>query len=142
MFKQAHFFYALALGLWITAAAKLISASGNATILSQTDVVTGIKNSTLMRLAGYLELATGAFLCISNRERFKAILATSLFSSFASYKFVYWLSNAKAAECPCLGHVTDRLPFGPHFLSVVLNCFLVIGLVGSVSCLTKRSGEQ
>src|SRR5258708_38572506 len=87
--------------LLITAAAKLNSAFGAATILQLGDPILYISVKNVLWIVGMIELAIALTCFFSNRVVLQASLIAWLATSFLAYRFgLFWIDYQK--PCPCL----------------------------------------
>jgi hypothetical protein len=115
--------------LALTGAAKVYSAFGRATILTQPDPVFGIVMAQLMLAVGIAELLV-AGICFFPRMR---VLALTLVAWLATSFLVYrtGLAMVGAHFCPCMGTVTDALHIPLATADFALKTALANLLVGS-----------
>lgn len=119
--------------LLIVAIAKVLSLSGNSTLLMERDPFLGIKFSHLMLIAAALELGVAA-ICFF-RSTVDGLLAIAWLSVLlVAYRAGLWWIGWKK-PCSCLGNLTDALHISPQLADNVMKGLLAFMLFGSVSLL-------
>jgi hypothetical protein len=126
------FFYSVALLLLLTAAAKITSATGPARILARRDYLLPVSARQLLLGAAALELAGAAFLLWGKPLQKKALFIVWLSACFTLYRLGLWWV-APTQGCPCLGKITDRLPFEPQTIDLVLKLMLAYFFLGGLT---------
>jgi hypothetical protein len=128
------FLYSAGLILLLTAAAKIISSTGSAKVLTQRDPVSGIQFGSLFRISGTAEIVV-AIVCIFNGQiLLPTRLVTWLTTTFAIYRFgLIWIGYKK--PCICLGTFTDALHISAQTADALMKGILVYLLAGSYATL-------
>jgi hypothetical protein len=116
---RGWFIWSAAVILFMTAAAKLVSAADHVPTLMRMDPVLNISNRHFFLLAGLLELAVSAFLLTGRNDRMKLMLIAWLATNFALYRAGLWW-NHSAHLCSCLGNLAEMIPIRPRLLDGVL----------------------
>lgn len=131
--------------LFVTGAAKMISALGDQKILSLIDPVTGISFKYLMFYTGTLEIIV-SLLCLF-QKRIKVSLGMILWLStcFCVYRIgLYYLGWKQ--PCTCLGSLTDAIHVAPNvadiFMKVILFYLLLGSIVGVVLLVTRKTNAS
>ena len=104
--------------LSLTAAAKIVSAAGHASILREMDPLLKVPNGALLYFVAAAELVVVMFILFGRSLMLKMISVAWLSLSFAAYRIVNAVMGIKT--CPCLGHITDNLPLRPSTVSALL----------------------
>jgi hypothetical protein len=138
MIKQPKLrrFFILSSGglLFVTAVAKLVSASGNARILQYLDPVLAIPFRNVFWSVGALEIAVALVCFFGKQEMLQAGLIAWLATNFVVYRLgLLWVGYHK--PCPCLGNLTEALHISPHTGNTVLKIILAYLLIGSYATL-------
>ena len=120
--------------LLATAAAKLVSAGGNAHILQFPDPILVIPYRHVFWAVGGLELVIALICLFSNRTRLQAGLVAWLATSFVIYRLALYLSGYHGL-CHCLGNLTDALRISPQAADTAMKIVLAYLLVGSYTTL-------
>ncbi|MGO8931300.1 MAG: hypothetical protein ACLQU3_30965 [Limisphaerales bacterium] len=123
--------------VWFCGVAKLISGLGTARALEQVDVIFHIRVRLLLFLVASIEflVVLGLITLRSRTKRFVLIQWLSL--CFLIYRLgLRWLGFT--GFCPCLGTVTERLPFSPKVLDSLLLWAVLYMLIGSTTLLAFR----
>ncbi len=120
--------------LLITAIAKLISFSGSAKILDQTDPILVFSFRHIFLAVGLLEVVI-ATLCFLPLNKFLQVsLLAWLSTIFLTYRLsLYYLNYHR--PCSCLGNLTDALGVPPFLAEFFLKCVVVYLLLGSYTSL-------
>lgn len=127
------FLTSVAVVLFITASAKLISAFGSAKILQVPDPVFSLPYGELLLWAACLEFAILGTLLSAGRERAKLCLVGWAAGIFLLYRGANWLMVG-GAPCPCLGTVTDYLQIPKGVADALLFSFLAYMVFGYFLC--------
>jgi hypothetical protein len=120
--------------LLTTAAAKLVSAGGNARILQFPDPIFAIPFRQVFWVVGGLELVVALICLFSNRARLQAGLVAWLATSFVIYRLALNLSGYHS-PCHCLGNLTDALHISPQAADTAMKIVLAYLLIGSYATL-------
>jgi len=131
------FLYSAVLILCVTAMAKLVSASGNARILSTADPLLGVPNRIVLIGVGVLELVLAGVILFSKNHGIKPYLIAWFASNLVIYHLGLWWGNV-AAPCACLGTVTNALPFSPNTIEWIMKGILAYLLLGSYGVLISQ----
>jgi len=133
------FFKASAVMLVLTAMAKLYSSFGSAKVLVVQDELLHLGYRPLLISVALLEIGVAAFLIRGRSDFRKCLVMFWLSGNFLSYHLGNYLLGIHL--CPCLGHLTDRLPL-PNGLTAVLLQFLVLyWFVTSLNILWREIGS-
>lgn len=116
--------------LLATAAAKLVSAGGNARILQFPDPVFAIPFRRVFWIVGGLELVIALICLFGKWPRLQAGLVAWLATSFAVYRLALNLSGYHS-PCHCLGNLTDALHISPETADNAMKVVLAYLLIGS-----------
>jgi hypothetical protein len=118
----------------LTAAAKLISATGEHQILSKSDPVFHVPFRHLLCVVAVAELSVAAICFFSKNRKLQAGLIAMLAMNFALYRFaVYWQGYHSA--CKCWGNLTDALHIPPQTADMAMKIILAYLLIGSYASL-------
>jgi len=120
--------------LSLTALAKIMSASGAATMLHKTDPIIGISYQHLFWVVGAIELVVSFVCFFADRVGLRAGLVAWLATNFAAYRISLYFLGYKNV-CPCLGHITDALHIRPQIADFLMKLVLVYLLLGSYAIL-------
>jgi len=131
--RYSFFPVSLVIILVLTAAAKLIGATGNAHLLDLPDPLFGFSSRTMMLLAAGVEVGLAVSILICGWS-VPTVLASLWFSSILVIYRVALAVIAPSAPCPCLGTLTEQLHLSPTtasvFMSIVLGYILAGSFVG------------
>ena len=144
LMERAHenlFLKSAAILLGVTAAAKLISATGSAKILDYPDPIFLITNRVVMTGAGSLELLAVALLWFHKNIQCNLLTVAWLGSNFLIYRFGLWFLQVKQ-PCSCLGTVGELLPLKPETLSFTLKSIVIYLFATSIFLLLRRKSER
>jgi len=131
--RQDQFLYSVAVLLFITAVAKLYSATGTARALDYPDALLPLTNRHVFNLVGALELGLSAFLLMkSGQQSLKLWLLLWLAVNFLVYRAGLW-SQGSPALCDCLGNLNEKLPLSPRLINAVM--LVVLAWFGAGSAL-------
>ncbi|HLH54028.1 MAG TPA: hypothetical protein VKY92_10490 [Verrucomicrobiae bacterium] len=123
----------------MTALAKLYAATGDAKVLQLQDELLRIGYRPLMISVGLLEIVVALFLCKSRSDLKRCLALLWLSGNFLLYHFGDYILGVHL--CPCLGHLTDRLPL-PKGLAEVLFQFLALyWFLASLNMLWREWGS-
>ncbi len=123
--------------LSLTAAAKILSATGHAHVLELPDPLLGMPTREVLFLVALLEIAV-------------ALVALSRLSAKIVYLAIGWLSLnfllyrlslavlRPGKLCPCLGTVTERLNLSPTAASYLLLGIALYLFLGSCICYVRQ----
>jgi hypothetical protein len=127
---QSRFIYSAAIILFITGAAKLISAFGAAQVLDQADSLLILKHRYVLFFMSGTELGLSAFLLMGRNSKIKLSLIAWLGTNFLMYRIGLWWMSAPNL-CNCLGNLNEYLPISPRILNLVAFTALGWLLIGS-----------
>jgi hypothetical protein len=133
---EKWFQISVVLVLTITAASKVLSATGSAKILNYQNELFLIPNRYVMVLAACVEVIVIACILIIRNSPVKLYLSGVLSLVFLLYRFTMH-SIGSLTPCPCLGTLTDSLHIKPETASMTLIGFAVYMLAGSVLLLVR-----
>jgi len=140
-----HYIYSVAWILIATSLAKIYSAGGTAQILDLTDALLPITNRQTIRVIGLIEIAIVFALLLGRNETVKLTCIAWLGCNFALYRLgVMFLTVSR--PCPCLGSITEMLPFKPATIDGILQAVVLYLMFGSLFLLfverwRQRSGD-
>jgi hypothetical protein len=117
------FFLTSAALLAVTSAAKLVSATGNARVLSTAEPLSGMLFKHVFIFAAFCELAVIISLFSIRTVKIKALTLAWLSSCLLAYRFCLFVSGYHKA-CGCLGDFADKL----HLPSFIADDFLLASL--------------
>jgi hypothetical protein len=120
--KRTFFLTSAAL-LAVTSTAKLVSATGNARLLSTAEPLSGMSFKHVFILASVCELAVLISLFSIRTVKIKALSLAWLSSCLLAYRFCLAVSGYHKA-CGCLGDFTDKL----HLPAFIADDFLLASL--------------
>lgn len=115
--------------LFITGAAKIVSASGRATILQWLDPIFGIQYNHLMYVAGILELFVACISFFCRSKVLGSVATTWLATCLLIYRVGLWWIGWKR-PCHCLGDFTDALHIPPQAADSAMKIILAYLLIG------------
>ncbi len=143
MKKRSPFLLLSAILLWVTGAAKIVSAFGPSQIFLLKDPVFLIPFKHLFLAIGSLELLAAGFLFFSSNVLIANCLIAWLATGFIIYRIaIAWLGFEK--PCPCLGSFTELLHLSPQLVDWVLGFVAMFLFLGSWIALARlwrvRSG--
>lgn len=128
---QDNFIYSAVVILFVTAAAKIFSATGTVQALSYPDPLLPLPHRQVFYMVGGIELIISAFLLMKNEgQRIKLTLIAWLATNFLIYRAGLWWSSAPNL-CDCLGNLNEKLPISPRTINFVMLAVLVWLLLGS-----------
>jgi len=128
------FFLSAGVLLLLTAAAKLLSASGTMGILDYPDPVFLISYRHELPLVAFIELAV-AFGCFFGQKiALRAITVASLSSAFMVYRVAAFMIGPDRV-CPCLGTLTQTLHIDPKTANTAMLIILGYLFCGSYGIL-------
>jgi hypothetical protein len=137
LLKLVRIFLCLAgLLLLVAAAAKVISASGEARILKNPDPILLVSFRDVFWIVGSIELII-AFICFyGKRVGLQVGLIASLSTCFLAYRLGLWFIGWQR-PCPCLGlgNLTDALHIPPQTADTAMKIILAYLLIGSYGIL-------
>lgn len=127
--------------LVVTAAAKLLSATGDEPLLESFDPVFGLTLRELFTYTGAVEGAVGLRCFWGDRLRRPAALVLWLSGMFVLYRSgLFWLGST--GSCGCLGVFTARLGLTPAAVDTTMKILLGYLLVGSGAVLLLLRGQK
>lgn len=116
--------------LSLTAAAKLVSATSKAAVMHLPDPLLGLSHRQILIAAALIELGiVSAWFCRMAPWR-KHLLLLWLSSSMLIYRVALHFI-APGRPCPCLGSLTEKLPFSPATVNIALGSMVVYWIAGS-----------
>lgn len=120
--------------LILTAAAKLVSATGDSRALALNDPLLTLTHREVLVLVGIIELLLAGYLFLGKKQWLKTSLVAWLATNFLIYRFVLlWMGVHK--PCGCLGTITDALTIPPTTVDLLMKIVLAYLLVGSYGLL-------
>jgi hypothetical protein len=136
--------------LAMTGVAKLVSTTGDASILRVYDPIFALPFKQLLMPVGMVEIGV-AGLCFARlpgharTAPLVAALLAGLASGFLFYRASIWMIGWKR-PCGCLGHITDVLGIPPEAadrIALALLIYLLVGSYGLLLCqLRSRSARN
>jgi hypothetical protein len=143
---QRGFFLLACVLLSLTAAAKLVSATGAAEILRRPDPLLLLPHRWVLVAVAVIELGVVIVLVAARTPRAKLLTTLWLASNFLLYRGAKWAFNLPA-PCPCLGSITEKLPVNPHIVEFGLKAVVAVLFLGSLALLflewvAKRRGAS
>lgn len=123
------FRYSAATLLWVTALAKLISATGSARILRESDPVLILPLGVILGLVGFLELFVGGLCFYSKKSFLWAGVLVWMSTNFIAYRVALHLAGGRR-QCKCLGTITDALHISASTSDLVAKLILAYLFVG------------
>jgi hypothetical protein len=132
---QGFFIFSVAVILFVTAAAKIYSATGTADALGDSDPLIPLSNRLVFYLVGGLELLISAFLLVKDgSQTLKLSLIAWLGTNYLVYRAgLLWMGLPNF--CDCLGNLNEKLSISPVILNHVMLSALVWLMAGSYSLL-------
>jgi hypothetical protein len=131
---QKWFIFSVAIILFATASAKLLSAHGTASALNRLDPVLFLSNRRVFYLAGVVELVLSAYLLMSRSDGVRLGFIAWLATNFAVYRAGLWWNHSPNL-CSCLGNLTDKISISPRILDAALLAILGWLFIGSYTFL-------
>lgn len=127
---EIYFVTAAAVLLFITGAAKILSAFSGAVALDQPDALLILPHRYIFLLLGGLELGVSAFLLIGRNLKMQLLVIAWLAANFLFYRLgLIWMNGS--SFCNCLGSFNEYLPISPRTLNAAACVALGGLLVGS-----------
>jgi hypothetical protein len=117
--------------LGLTALAKFYSATGSAKILDLREALLPLTNRQALLLLGLLELVISLGLLFGRNDTMKLISIAWLSSNFVLYRVASFLLVV-GRPCPCLGSITEKLPFNPSVIDQILLYLVIYMFMGSL----------
>jgi hypothetical protein len=128
---QDSFIYSVAVILFVTASAKIFTATSKAQALRYPDWLFTLSNRNLFYVTGGIELAISVFLLMKNGgQRIKLALIAWLSTLFLAYRAGFWWQGVPNL-CDCLGNLNQKLPVSPRTVNFVMLAVLIWLFVGS-----------
>jgi hypothetical protein len=120
--------------LFVTAVAKLVSSTGSARILQNSDPILLLTFKNVLWMVGLIEFMI-ALICVFGKDvRLQAGLIACLATNFVVYRLgLTWIGYKK--PCSCLGSLTDALHIPPKTADTAMKIILAYLLVGSYALL-------
>src|SRR4051812_40624213 len=107
------FLYSVGVILALTAAAKFVSAMGNARILQSPDPIFGIPFRSVFWIVGGIEIVVALVCLFGRRLNLGSGAVAWLATSFVFYRIgLLWVGYQR--PCTCLGNLTDALHIRPE----------------------------
>ena len=120
--------------LFVTAIAKLVSATGNAKVLENSDPILGISFRDVFWIVGVIELAVSMFCLFGRRLNMQVGIVAWLATIFLFYRLGLILVGYHK-PCSCLGNLTDALRISPQAADTAMKIILAYLLIGSYATL-------
>lgn len=120
--------------LFVTAAAKLISAVGSAYILRTLDPVLGIQFRADFWIAGSIEFLIALTCLFGGGIALRTGLVAWWSTNLILYRFALW-GIGWHHSCPCLGNLTDAIHVSPQMADNLMKAVLAYLLIGSYGIL-------
>ncbi len=120
--------------LFLTAAAKIISACGSVRVLQAPEPIFLLSYRGLLWILGIAELITAMFCFLSKNRVLQCGLIAWLSTNFIIYRVAFFLAGFKK-PCPCLGNITDTLNISSQTAELFLKATLFYLFFGSVTAL-------
>jgi len=127
------FFPSAGVALFVTGAAKIVSAFGEEGILDTLDPVFGLSFRELMVFVGILEIIVAGLCFLPAHRRFTTPLLLWLAFSFFGYRTFLWYVGWQR-PCGCLGTLSGALHLSENVANVLLKVVLGYLLAGSSFC--------
>lgn len=118
--------------LFITGLVKLVSAGGDARILSLKDQLLSLTHRQVYIGIGLIELLISGYLWFGKSAKLQLTALAWLLTNFAVYRLVLW-SGGGSRECGCLGNALDWWPWMMKHQNTIMSCllgFLITGAYG------------
>jgi hypothetical protein len=133
-------FFRITAGLLVvTSVAKLFAATGSAKVLEVYDQLLRVGYRPLMISVGLLEIAVALFLFKSRSDMKRCLVLLWLSANFLLYHFGNYILGVHL--CPCLGHLTDRLPLPKGLAEVVFQFLALYWFLTSLNMLWRDWGS-
>jgi hypothetical protein len=127
---QQYFIFSVAVILFITATAKIVSATGTAEALSHPDPLIPLSNRQVFYMTGGIEIIISAFLLMKrDAQGIKLSLIAWLATTFLVYRAGLWWAGAPNL-CDCLGNINAEVSISPqtiHYITLILLAWLLMG---------------
>lgn len=135
---EKSYLISVAVLLFLTGAAKLVSANQSVSVLAMSDPLIGflsIRQTSI--IAGVLEAIIAIYLLTSSNRfrKLEAIIWLSVL--FITYHVGLYLIGFHGM-CPCLGNANAWLRLSDKSINMAVKCLLAYFLVGSLSMLYFR----
>lgn len=124
--------------LFITGAAKIISALGKSAVLAKPDPMFGVPFNYLLLSVGLLELFITVVCLLPAKQNIALGLVAALSINFCGYRVGLWLTHWEG-YCPCLGSLTQAIHMSRHQADLLTRAILVYLMLGSFSFLASSS---
>ena len=135
------YFASVVVILVLTAAAKIVSAAGSAGVLKAQDRLIPISNRTLLLTVAPIEILVAVTLLLAEAEIIKSASVVWLSVCFGTYRFGL-MCLGHIWVCPCLGFITQKLPFRPESIDAALKLTLGYMFAGSAYFLISSWRRQ
>lgn len=131
---QRRFLIAAGIILLVTGIAKLLTLTGDTTLLQVQDPFLGVEFRILIFLVGMAELVISALCLLTEKQRLNILLIAWIASGFLAYRIGIMASDWQR-PCGCLGNLTDVLNISPKIADLTSMGMLGFLLIGSYSIL-------
>jgi hypothetical protein len=132
--KQINWYFSFSAGLLLlTGFAKLYASTGAATVYLIQDQLLHLGYRRLMLFASLLEMAVALFLVTSRSDLKRCLVLLWLSSNFLLYRLGNYLLRVHL--CPCLGHLSDRLPLPKGLADVLVQVLALFWFLSSLNLL-------
>ena len=118
----------------ITGVAKIMSALGNAKILTAYDPITSLEFRHLLLVVGFAELSISYICLFIRKDMLRTLLVAWLSTSFLVYRLGLWLIGWHR-PCSCLGNLTDVLHIPSQTADTAMKIILAYLFIGSYATL-------
>src|SRR6266404_75458 len=130
--NNKKWFFSFSAGvLVLTALAKLYASTGTAKVFHTPDELLYLSYRPLMISVAVLEIVIAVYLLRSRSDLRRCLALLWLSSNFLVYHLGNFLLGVHL--CPCLGHLTDRLPLPPGLAEVALQFLVLYWLLTSLN---------
>jgi hypothetical protein len=131
---QQWFLVSAGVILAVTGIAKLLSAGGDAGILSRPDPIFGIPFGRLLFMVGVTETLVACFCFLGRRPHLCTLAVTWLATGFLVYRIGIWMTGWQHT-CGCLGNLTQALAISPQAADRITLGLLAYLLIGGYAAL-------
>jgi hypothetical protein len=131
---ERFFVNSAAVLLLLVAISKIVSANGDARVLSNLDPIFSVSFRSFFYFAGTIELFIAFFCLFGHRTVWKVGILALLSTIFLIYRLgLMWIGYSK--PCPCLGNLMGALHIQPETAETVVKIILTYLLIGSYGSL-------